>query len=254
MALRESKRHRDKRPFMPFGDMMLPVIGFVAVGLLVAGIKLFFLSGPKPRAYEAVAVAEQKNSIALSPTQAFRNEKTEKEVSVSLPSTLASATPAEKKNIILAVPATGNTRGESDSAVKVEDNKKEFIARTKDSKTSSGKKRASTKPAPEVKKKTPEVKEPLKTSHNAASNTTENSPSSSSWGIQVGSFTEKNVADSVMGKLKKKGYSVTVTSAVVHEKKYYRVIVIEGKDKNKAEAVAQTLTREGYPVLVVPLK
>ena len=37
---------------------MLPVIGFVAVGLLVAGIKLFFLSGPKPRAYEAVAVAE----------------------------------------------------------------------------------------------------------------------------------------------------------------------------------------------------
>ena len=58
MALRESKRHRDKRPFMPFGDMMLPVIGFVAVGLLVAGIKLFFLSGPKPRAYEAVGVAE----------------------------------------------------------------------------------------------------------------------------------------------------------------------------------------------------
>ncbi len=42
MALRESKRHRDKRPFIPFGDMMLPVIGFVAVGLLVAGSSFFF--------------------------------------------------------------------------------------------------------------------------------------------------------------------------------------------------------------------
>lgn len=247
MALRESKRHRDKRPFMPFGDMMLPVIGFVAVGLLVAGIKLFFLSGPKPRAYEAVAVAEQKNSIALSPTQAFRNEKTGKDVSVSLPSSLSSSTPAEKNTIILAVPATGNTRGESDLAVKIEDNTKESIAGTKDSKTSSGKRKASTKT-------TPEVKAPLKSSQNAASNTTENTPSSSSWGIQVGSFTEKNVADSVMAKLKKKGYSVTVTSAVIHEKKYYRVIVIEGKDKNKAETRAQTLTREGYPVLVIPLK
>ncbi|MEN6621997.1 MAG: SPOR domain-containing protein [Smithella sp.] len=254
MALRESKRHRDKRPFMPFGDMMLPVIGFVAVGLLVAGIKLFFLSGPKPRAYEAVAVAEQKNSVALSPTQAFRNEKPERETSPSLPGSLSSATPVEKKNLILAVPAAGNTRGESDSAVNVEDKKKESIAKAKDAKTTSGKKIAPTKPLPEVKKKTPEVKEPRKTSQNAASNTTEDVTSFSSWGIQVGSFTEKNVADSVMAKLKKKGYSVTVSSAVVHEKKYYRVSVIEGKDRSKAEARAQVLTREGYPVLVVPVK
>lgn len=254
MALRESKRHRDKRPFMPFGDMMLPVIGFVAVGLLVAGIKLFFLSGPKPRAYEAVAVAEQKNSIPLSPTQTLRNEKTEKDMFASSPASLVSATPAEKRNLILAVPATGNTRGESDFAVKVDDNKKESVARKKDAKASLDRKGAPAKPLPDVKNKKPEVKEPLRTSQNIASNSTEKATSSTSWGIQVGSFTEKNVADSVMTKLKNKGHVVTITSAVVHEKKYYRVIVMEGKDRNKAETKAQILTREGYPVLVVPVK
>lgn len=254
MALRESKRHRDKRPFMPFGDMMLPVIGFVAVGLLVAGIKLFFLSGPKPRAYEAVAVAEQKNSVAQAPTKSLQNEKSEKGMPDSSPNSLLSATPAEKKNLILAVPAVDKIRSESGSTVNEEDNKKESVSRKKDTKTSSSKKIPPTKPLTETKKRTTESKVTPQNSQNTTSSIPGKETSSSSWGIQVGSFTEKNVADSVMDKLKKKGYNVTITTAVVHEKKYYRVIVIDGKDRNKAEGRAQILTREGYPVLVIPVK
>lgn len=34
---------RTKKPLFPFGDMMLPVLGLVALGLLVFGIRVFFL-------------------------------------------------------------------------------------------------------------------------------------------------------------------------------------------------------------------
>ncbi len=188
--------------------MMLPVIGFVAVGLLVAGIKLFFLSGPKPRAYEAVAVAEQKNSIALAPTKTLQNEKTEKEMPVSLPNSLISATPSEKKSLILAVPATGTIKRENESVVKGGGGKSGLVSRKTDTKNSMKKRHAPTKVSPEVKKKTDE----LKAIKNTALDTMGKQRSSSRWGIQVGSFTEKNVADSVVTKLKKKGYNVTIVS------------------------------------------
>jgi len=42
MSIRESSRHKERKSVIPFGDIMLPVIGLVAVGLLIVGVKLFF--------------------------------------------------------------------------------------------------------------------------------------------------------------------------------------------------------------------
>jgi hypothetical protein len=55
MSTRESRRLKEKRSIIPFGDIMLPVIGLVAVGLLIVGVKLFFLSGPKAPSYSPVS-------------------------------------------------------------------------------------------------------------------------------------------------------------------------------------------------------
>ncbi|MGI6252630.1 MAG: SPOR domain-containing protein [Aminivibrio sp.] len=54
MSTRESRRRKEKRTMIPFGDIMLPVIGLVAVGLLIVGVKLFFLTEPKVPGYTAV--------------------------------------------------------------------------------------------------------------------------------------------------------------------------------------------------------
>jgi len=42
---------------IPFGDIMLPVIGLVAVGLLIVGVKLFFPVGTEnPGVFAHVAI------------------------------------------------------------------------------------------------------------------------------------------------------------------------------------------------------
>ena len=35
-----------RRPMFAFGHVMLPVVGIIAIGLLVVGVKLFFLPPP----------------------------------------------------------------------------------------------------------------------------------------------------------------------------------------------------------------
>ena len=55
MSMRENRRLEEKRTMIPFGDIMLPVIGLVAVGLLIVGVKLFFLSGPKTPGYSPMS-------------------------------------------------------------------------------------------------------------------------------------------------------------------------------------------------------
>lgn len=48
MASRETRRYKQKGISISFGDIMLPFVGIVAIGLLVVGGKLFFLSGVRP--------------------------------------------------------------------------------------------------------------------------------------------------------------------------------------------------------------
>lgn len=58
MIARKNRRHRDPSPMFPFGDIMLPVIGIVALGLLVVGIKMFFLPANSENEYTPVPVPQ----------------------------------------------------------------------------------------------------------------------------------------------------------------------------------------------------
>jgi cell division protein FtsN len=266
MALRESKRHRDKRPFIPFGDMMLPVIGFVAVGLLVAGIKLFFLSGPKPQNYESVAIAEQKlhTTNVLFPTMRNGSLSTDKQpVFSTVTPPIPSLSPAQKENTALplsalAVPYSKSGKQESDKVRMDEDAsiKTNTVQRKRNSKSSAAQTRK-IGDVPIVANNAKEKKNVAPVSPSRTKNEEKQSAKSqvtAQWGVQVGSFTEKDVAQSVQAKVRKKGRNTIVTSAVVHEKKHYRVIVVCGSERKSAEKQAQVLMREGYPILVVPIK
>ncbi len=48
MASRESRRYKRRGVSISFGDIMLPFVGVVAIGLLVVAGKLFFLNGIRP--------------------------------------------------------------------------------------------------------------------------------------------------------------------------------------------------------------
>ena len=63
MSARENRRQRQKTD-ASFGDLMLPIIGLIAVGLLIVGIKFFFLSEPSREQHKPVIVHEKTTTTA----------------------------------------------------------------------------------------------------------------------------------------------------------------------------------------------
>ena len=71
---------------------------------------------------------------------------------------------------------------------------------------------------------------------------------SKKWSIQVSAPPAKDIADTLLQRLKAKGYDGYVVQAEVKGQSYYRVRVGYFDSREKAESVLQSLTRqEGYP-------
>jgi cell division protein FtsN len=170
MSTRESRRLKEKRSMIPFGDIMLPVIGLVAVGLLIVGVKLFFLSGPKTPGY-----------LPMSPSEPSRQQE---------------APPAAQP----------------------------------------------VKKAPPASQARPAVQSPAP----AAAN--------SRWGVQIGSFTARDGAETVRQQAAKAGFSSVISSALVNRKTYYRVTVPAGNNRPQADDLAERLKKAGFPVFVVGMR
>jgi cell division septation protein DedD len=72
--------------------------------------------------------------------------------------------------------------------------------------------------------------------------------SSVKWSVQVSAPPAKDIADTLVQRLKAKGYDGYVVQAEVKGQSYYRVRVGYFDSREKAESVRQSLTlREGYP-------
>ncbi len=100
MSARENRRQRDKKPMLPFGDLMLPIIGLIAVGLLIVGVKFFFLSEPAREPHKPVVVQE---SLAPSPSQ--------ESVPVAAAPVASSPAPAVPEQVAAPVTAQPNSEG-----------------------------------------------------------------------------------------------------------------------------------------------
>ncbi|NLB84333.1 MAG: hypothetical protein GX791_08845 [Synergistaceae bacterium] len=160
MATRESRRLKEKRSVVPFGDIMLPVIGLVAVGLLIVGVKMFFLPGDKSTTY---------NPPVARTRPAAPQKAQEKKV---FPIPAEPSSPIEKKSegkdggeVALAVPAgssektTPAAQGESPIASAPESESGGTVRKSQPQKLR----------APVEKPESPSMKE-------------------SRWGVQIGSF------------------------------------------------------------------
>ena len=215
MSLRRSVRSRRreirKKGFiLSFGDIILPFVGVVAIGLLVVAGKLFYINGLSP----SVSVVPEADSESLTtqvppvfvPTAEAKGEGTPP----VLPSGQAEDVSVEKTHVMLP--------SQEEKTISLE------ITATPVVETPEGEKQnpAST-PAEEAK---PAVK-----------------AQGPAWRVQVGAYGSKSGANEIVSKLAKAGYKASVYSGT----KYHKVWVQAGNTKQSAEAVASRLKKAGFP-------
>ncbi len=214
MSTRESRRLKEKRSIIPFGDIMLPVIGLVAVGLLIVGVKLFFLSGPKAPSYSPVSQQPPAARQEVPP----KAEAVPTEQVASRPAHQA----APEKEPVLAAPVGGQAASPSATSP----------ARTQTNENTTA------RPV-----KQPEPAAPQKPAP----------PASSKWGVQIGAFTTNSRAETARQEAIKAGYSPVIRTAVVKGKTYYRVVVPAGNERRDANELSERLKKSGFPIYVVSM-
>lgn len=228
----------------PFGDIMLPVIGLVALGLLIVGVKMFFLPQDARKTYEPVpepSPAVEKQVEPVKP-QSEKNATVQEKPKISKTTTertpqgseqvSKTATPvsqAESKPII----DEGGKPAEKTGIITVQE-KQDMIAKpVQDDKA--------TQTQVSQEKQDPVQQPVTKTGETG-------------WGVQIGSFASRESADTLAKKVSSAGYNVSVTEATVSGKRYHRVTVIAGETRNSALEMEQKLKKEGYPTFVTSLK
>lgn len=197
--------NRRKKGMFPFGYLMIPVVGFVGIGLLFFGIKMFFVPETKDP-YASYVKQAEVSSPKISPVV------TENETS-NVPMGEMVAVPVVKEGgSVSAKPASP-----------------QLATKPKIPSTQGRTQPTLTKPAPST-------------------------PAGTAWVVQVGSFKQKSMADSLASEIKGKGFQTTVGQGEVEGIVYYRVLLPGGNSRAEAQSVGERLSSMGYPYFVFPKK
>jgi cell division septation protein DedD len=195
VSFRRNRKFKEKPAVFAFGHIMLPLVAILAVGLLILGVRLLFVSPDSPVSY---------------PENLEYHE-------VETPSTAVTAEPAANSQVV-AVPAPGGDEPAAESGTAQAEPVAEGAAPTR----------------PEVETKTPAPTQALR----------------GSWIVQIGAFSLKESAETLVREVRNKNFNAYVTRAEVGGKTYYRVRVPAGDQKVEADNIARELASKGYPTLV----
>ncbi len=227
MIARKNRRHRDPSPMFPFGDIMLPVIGIVALGLLVVGIKMFFLPANSENEYTPVPVPQviEKQEKKQQPTQTVVVSTGSEEKLVSPKN--------EKKTELIAVPVSSAGQTHQPSIVSV-----------------------LPKQNPNTNKAEPTISTETDNKVMKASNNPVKGSSSVSdvskitWNVQIGSFVESKSAQTEAQRAENAGFKANIITASVNGKSYHRVFVSAGKERSDAVILEKKLKKKGFPTFI----
>ncbi len=197
--------NRRKKQMFPLGYLMIPVVGFVGIGLLFFGIKIFFLPETKDPYTTYVKQEEVKSP------------KTSSSVAEEDPSSV----PMEE---MVAVPVVKDGGSSSTKPVSPQSTSK-----PKKPQTQARPQTAPSKPSPSTSVGT-------------------------AWAVQIGSFKQKSMADSLASEIRGKGFKPAIGSGEVGGTIYYRVLIPGGNSRAEAESLGQRLKSMGYPYFVFPKK
>lgn len=222
MAARSTSRFKQK-PAVPFGDFMLPILGVVALGIVVVGIRLLWAPNPpKP------TVITQPRPITQHQSAGIVGDKKDGVV-----------TKKEKiDNVIIAQPVQRKSGGRSQS--------EDRPATT----SGEGGENVSAKilSQPRAARVDPKKGDAAPGENRVV--VRGGSIDKSLFIIQCGSYTDRAAANAVVSSLQKMGHSAVVRQAEVRGKNYYRVIVAGGRERAVADEIAKDIKAAGHPVLV----
>lgn len=211
-----NRRGIKKRGLIPsFGDIVLPIVGVAAVGLLVLAGRQFFVSGMK-----SSPGITSTQAYADSPAIMAEREKSSQPAVAKTPepATDSVADKAASENTILAV-------ADNPVAPNIADVKPAVSQPVKASTTQS--------PAP-TKASTPKPA-PIKAS---------SLPANKQWRVQTGAYTTKSGAEEAVKKIKKAGFKARVYQNPAS--KHFKVWVEGGESKYQAGLVVDAMKKLGY--------
>lgn len=211
------RRSIKKRGIIPsFGDIVLPIVGVAAVGLLVIAGRQFFVNGMK-----SSPGITSTQAYADSPAIMAEREKTSP-ADATAPDTRAviPGDNALNENTVLAV-------AENPVAPKIADVKPAVSQPVKP---------AAQVPAKPAPAKAPDPKPaPLKASK---------LPESKQWRVQTGAYTTRASAEEAVKKIKRAGFKAKVYQNPAS--KHFKVWVVAGESKYQAGLVVDAMKKIGY--------
>jgi len=216
--IRRGRNFKKKKPFFSFGYFLLPMLGLLALGFLILGVRLLFFQPHNE--YEPIESLEDSVVVVEQPKE---NPTTQEALNNGHEEGY------EEEKIITAVPVKVPSYKETEDA-----NSKLAQKSTEEDVTRHGQSQSSASNNEE----------------RAKAETFYPSTQGAFWSVQVGAFTKKVSAENLARELQKAGYDVFIVSAEVGGKKYHRVRVKAGDTKQEAQKVAGKLSAAGYPTFI----
>ena len=251
MAARSTSRFK-RKPAVPFGDFMLPILGVIALGIVVMGIRMLWApSAPKSAIVPQPRVTQTKKT----PASAVPKEESSYAQAVS-DSAVATPKSSAAKNAVTPALSAGPVYDDKTASAKTASAKSTVSAPAsapaQTSKAQPKPQSAQTKTTVTVKPAQPKTNttQPKASAAKSAAPVKSASVDKSQFIVQCGSFTDRAGAEMAVKKLKNLGYSPVIRKADVRGKSYFRVVV-GGGSRNQAEAVeADIKQKTPFPTLV----
>ncbi|MBQ6972646.1 MAG: SPOR domain-containing protein [Synergistaceae bacterium] len=211
-----NRRGIKKHSLLPsFGDIVLPIVGVAALGLLILAGRQFFVNGMKPspsitstRAYaDSPALMAERERSSLPPAAKTPEPSAD----------IMAEDKAARENTVLAV--ADNSAAPAISEVKP------AVSQAPKAQT----------PSPAKKPEAPSKPAPLKASK---------LPESKQWRVQTGAYTSKSGAEEAVKKIKRAGFKAKVYQNPAS--KHFKVWVVAGESKYQAGLVVDAMKKLGY--------
>ena len=224
-TMRRTRNYKEKNTGFTFGHFALPIAAVIALGLLFVGIKMFFLSPPKPAGipvtpetfasmtHDSPTPLIQEPDFALAEDGSFGEYLTAEAVATDIAIVLAGPLSARDTP---AAPSGTNT------------------ARTN-----------TTQAAPAASATTAQPAAPPRVNP---------APANSRWGVQIGAFVNASSATTLVSEVQRQGYTASVSQTDSSGRTFHRVRISAGNTREDANRLAAELERKGYPVSVVPMQ
>ncbi|MBR0095593.1 MAG: SPOR domain-containing protein [Synergistaceae bacterium] len=235
----KSHSYKKRKSMFSFGDVILPVVGILAVIMLLFAAKVFFFDSlPSSGGNLYVPKVQPEEDIIQAANAQEQEQKQESEAEAGAVAEAEvgreSAENSEPENFIFE--NSNNTANIEVTAEPINNNNNNQAASQADSKAAA---------VNNILRPQNDNKQNNSQANNKAVNNSaqyKNNNAQVLWRVQVGAYGSKKAAEEIIAKLAKAGYRATHFAV----SKYHKVWVQAGDTKQEAERAAERLKKLGY--------